>query len=99
MAVSVAHEAPLYTVCYDVSDNRERRGLDKLLKGYGFRIQKSVFECHMSATQKQSLYAMLAKTVLRTGHVRIYQVYAQGKAKTFGEKAVENADDAFSYSI
>jgi len=33
-----------YLVAYDVSDNKRRRKLFKLLKGYGYNIQKSVFE-------------------------------------------------------
>ena len=33
-----------YAVVYDISSDKEREKVDKLLKGYGFRIQKSVFE-------------------------------------------------------
>jgi CRISPR-associated protein Cas2 len=32
-------------VCYDIVDNDRRRRLAKLMKGYGERVQKSVFEC------------------------------------------------------
>ncbi len=34
-----------YIVCYDISDNRTRYRVVKALKGFGVRIQKSVFEC------------------------------------------------------
>jgi CRISPR-associated protein Cas2 len=34
-----------YIVCYDISDNRVRYRVVKALKGFGTRIQKSVFEC------------------------------------------------------
>ncbi len=33
-----------YLIAYDVSDDKRRRKLFKLLKGYGYNIQKSVFE-------------------------------------------------------
>ena len=34
-----------YVVCFDISDNRIRYRVVKALKGYGTRVQKSVFEC------------------------------------------------------
>lgn len=44
----------LYIVCYDISDNRARYRVVKALKGFGRRIQKSVFECP-DLTEKQLL--------------------------------------------
>ena len=32
-------------ICFDVSDDRDRYRVVKLLKGVGERVQKSVFEC------------------------------------------------------
>ncbi len=34
-----------YLVCFDIVDDRVRYKAVKLLKGYGVRVQKSVFEC------------------------------------------------------
>lgn len=34
-----------YLVCFDISDDRTRYRAVKVLKGYGQRVQKSVFEC------------------------------------------------------
>ena len=34
-----------YVVCFDISDNRVRYRVVKVLKGCGRRVQKSVFEC------------------------------------------------------
>ena len=43
-----------YIICYDISDNRDRYRVVKALKGFGSRVQKSVFECpHL--TEKQLL--------------------------------------------
>ncbi|WP_457573879.1 CRISPR-associated endonuclease Cas2 [Desulfolithobacter sp.] len=43
-----------YIVCYDISDNRARYRVVKALKGFGYRVQKSVFECP-DLTEKQLL--------------------------------------------
>ena len=34
-----------FLVCFDISDDRIRYRVVKVLKGYGERVQKSVFEC------------------------------------------------------
>lgn len=34
-----------FLICFDISDDRIRYRVVKLLKGYGVRVQKSVFEC------------------------------------------------------
>ncbi|HOI94977.1 MAG TPA: CRISPR-associated endonuclease Cas2 [Syntrophobacter fumaroxidans] len=34
-----------YVVSYDISDDRVRYKVAKVLKAYGVRVQKSVFEC------------------------------------------------------
>lgn len=34
-----------FLVCFDIVDNRDRYRVVKILKGYGIRVQKSVFEC------------------------------------------------------
>lgn len=43
-----------YLICYDISDNRARYRVVKALKGFGTRVQKSVFECP-DLTEKQLL--------------------------------------------
>ncbi len=34
-----------YLVCFDISDDPSRARVVKALKGHGYRVQKSVFEC------------------------------------------------------
>lgn len=34
-----------YVVCFDISEDRMRTKVGKVLKEYGRRVQKSVFEC------------------------------------------------------
>lgn len=66
--------APLYLIVYDVTDNKERGRVDKVLHGYGFRVQKSVYECHLTRGQKQQIIAKLEALAVTTGHIRLYSV-------------------------
>lgn len=34
-----------YLVCFDISDDRDRRKVVKVIRAFGQRVQKSVFEC------------------------------------------------------
>ncbi|WP_028575713.1 CRISPR-associated endonuclease Cas2 [Desulfonatronovibrio hydrogenovorans] len=34
-----------YLVCFDISDDRARYKAGRMLKGFGYRVQKSVYEC------------------------------------------------------
>lgn len=43
-----------YLVCFDIVDNRSRYRAVKIIKSYGSRVQKSVFEC-APLTEKQFL--------------------------------------------
>jgi len=95
----VAQEAQLHAVCYDISSDSERRRADKLLKGYGFRRQKSVFECHLSAAQKQHMLLQLENLGLLTGHVCIYRLQANATPKVVGQRPAAGPDDGFTYSV
>lgn len=39
-----------YLVCYDISDHRRLAKVAKAMKGFGDRVQFSVFECQMTKT-------------------------------------------------
>jgi CRISPR-associated protein Cas2 len=43
-----------YLVCFDIVDNRDRRKVVKIIRAYGYRVQKSVFECP-GLTERQFL--------------------------------------------
>lgn len=64
-----------YLVSFDVSDDRIRYRVVKVLKGYGHRVQKSVFECprlneHKFLTLKDRLESLIDFT---TDSVRYYR--------------------------
>lgn len=53
----------LVVVCYDVADDRRRARLDRKLKNYGERVQRSVFECHLDDKQFLEMAASLGKLI------------------------------------
>lgn len=74
-------------VCYDVSNNRKRRQVVKVLEGFGQRVQKSVFECQFGDKQFVELKRRLSKIQLPEGDlVRYYCLCqaCQGRVEFFG---------------
>ena len=53
----------LWLVCYDIADDRRRRDVHRTLRGFGDRLQQSVFRCLLSSTQKATLVARLDEVV------------------------------------
>jgi CRISPR-associated protein Cas2 len=67
----------LYVVCYDISNDRRRRKLDKLLKGYGQRVQESVFECDLDTNKLVELEEKITRRIEpEDDSVRIYRICA-----------------------
>lgn len=63
-----------YVVAFDISDDKTRYRVVKVLKGYGYRVQKSVFECpnlseERFSTLKRKLEALID---FSTDSVRYY---------------------------
>lgn len=98
MTRTLADECPLFVVCYDVSDDRERRRVDRLLLGYGHRRQRSVFECRLPMAARRRLEQQLEALRLRTGHVRLYRVFAAAASPVIGV-APPDPDDVHCYAI
>ena len=44
-----------YVISYDIPDDRRRNQLAKALKGFGIRVQYSVFEAHLNRREYQEL--------------------------------------------
>ena len=44
-----------YVISYDIPDDRRRNQLAKVLKGFGTRVQYSVFEAHLNRRQYEQL--------------------------------------------
>jgi CRISPR-associated protein Cas2 len=62
-----------YVVVYDVSADRERRHVARLLTGFGARVQRSAFECRLSERSRKQLLRLLDELQLATGCVFLYR--------------------------
>ncbi len=50
-------------VCYDIVDDNRRRKIQKILEGYGERVQYSVFECDLSDYEYDSLRKKIISSI------------------------------------
>ncbi|MHB2156363.1 CRISPR-associated endonuclease Cas2 [Calditrichota bacterium GD2] len=66
-------EKKFVIVAYDIVSDKRRRRVMKCLKGMGFHVQKSVFECLLSEDQVKRLKKLLLREVdEEEDTVRIY---------------------------
>ncbi len=88
-----------YAVIYDISSDRERKKIEKVLKNYGFRIQKSVFECRMNKRTKEELIETLEGLDIETGFVKIYKQEYSWKDCIIGKQKKKSIDLDNAYVI
>jgi len=75
-----------YAIAYDIADDRERLRVDKLLRGFGMRVQKSVFECRLTRRQAEKMSMKLEMLAIRTGFVLMYRLLDSGEPRAFGNR-------------
>lgn len=59
-------------VCYDIPDERRRTKVSNILKGFGTRVQKSVFECDITPKHFEKLKQRLGKVLKDDDGLRYY---------------------------
>lgn len=66
----------MYIVSYDISSDRLRNKVMKILLGYGKRVQYSVFECNLSQKLYEQMYKKLASLMADSveGNIRFYHL-------------------------
>ena len=52
-----------WVICYDITNDKRRRDVVKIMESYGQRAQYSVFECDISDRQQMTLQGKLAKVI------------------------------------
>ena len=84
-------------VSYDIADNGRRRKVFKMMKNYGHRVQRSVFECLLPAEKVQEMKKRIRSLMdRREDDVRYYtlceacrhQATVQGIGKILKEQPV-----------
>jgi CRISPR-associated protein Cas2 len=65
-----------YLISYDISPDRRRTKVAKLLEGFGQRVQYSVFECDLEESQFRQLEQRLLKLIDENDgdNLRIYRM-------------------------
>ena len=52
-----------YIVCYDISDDKRLRNVYKIMRGFGKRLQYSVFMCELNEKEKVILENKLLEVI------------------------------------
>ena len=75
-----------YVIAYDMSDDRRRTKVHKVLCGFGRWMQYSLFECHLTPKEMLMLRERLDKHLKEGDSVRFYPLCAacMGKVQTVG---------------
>jgi CRISPR-associated protein Cas2 len=88
-----------YLVCYDVVGDSRRNRVANLLKGYGLRVQKSVFECVLSGDQLEYVRRKLEGYLkAEEDQVRFYPMSVPTRRKVLilgMQPGIEVDDDVF----
>lgn len=75
----------LTVVIYDISDNKQRAKIVKLLEGFGVRVQKSAFEAWLNRSDYLKLCGKIECLVTPEDHVKIYRLSGAGESKSWGQ--------------
>lgn len=71
-------------IIYDISDNKRRKKMVKLLESYGVRVQKSCFEAILRPKKYEKLLSSIKKIPNNTDSVRVYKIQGKSSVETFG---------------
>ncbi len=68
-------------VCYDIIDDRKRAKVAKIMKSYGVRVQKSVFDCRITYNQYIKMRYKLEKVIdFEEDSIRYYSLCSRCQA-------------------
>lgn len=87
-----------YLIVYDITSDKERARVNKILIGYGIRVQKSVFECKLNKGLKANLTKKLEDINIKTGHISFYRIAGNSKKTNIGNRPY-SADDDYVYIV
>lgn len=78
-------------ILYDISNDKKRARLIKILNSFGFRIQKSVFECLLSRNKYKKLIIKLDKFIKQEKNeeddsIIVYRLNKNVITKVYGTK-------------
>lgn len=80
-------------IIYDITEDKPRIKLSKLLSSYGVRVQKSAFEASLNKKQYENLIFELDRYVGREDSIRVYKLYEDSEVITYGKADEAIFDD------
>ena len=72
-------------VIYDIGDNKRRSMLSKIMKSFGFRVQKSAFEARLTESKYNKLLSKLQTLVVDDDSIRVYKLRGKGAVTVIGK--------------
>lgn len=97
--VSPAEDRFYVLVFYDISDAKKSRYLVKILKGYGTRVQKSVFEAQLRRAQIKELSSSIERLMTAekyynpTDMVQVLKISGGCEATVYGMHINQTSED------
>ena len=73
-------------VSYDITEPRRLRRVAKVLKRYGLRVQKSVFECEIDDRLYRELRSKLERVIKDNDSILCYRFTPSIQKEEFGKK-------------
>ena len=74
----------LIVVIYDIIDSKRRYRVNKLLGGYGYRVQRSAFECRLNNSKYQKMVKRLEKLINQQDLLRVYRLANNTEVRVWG---------------
>lgn len=81
-------EAPFYIIAYDITDDKRRAKVAKLLESLAERVQGSVFEAYLAGDELEKLVKKLTRLIKKEeDSIRIYPIceVCRGKIRSIGQ--------------
>ncbi|NLK01410.1 MAG: CRISPR-associated endonuclease Cas2 [Clostridia bacterium] len=80
-------------IIYDISDNKRRNRMAKVLESFGTRVQRSAFEAILRPNKYQKLLKKIEPIPETTDTVRVYKIQSQGTVEVFGQPFTMEEED------
>ena len=88
-----------YVVSYDISDDRKRNKVAKILFDFGKRVQYSVFECILEDDHFKKMVGRLKRAVSQEDSVRIYPLCMKCKSSAITMGGGDITEDESVYIL
>lgn len=90
----------VWMVAYDISDDKHRRAVEKILSGFGKRVQNSIFECQFKFDDLKGIQSKMDELIVEeSDSIRYYPVCTHCQEGTLFEGKGELPAPINSYLI